>query len=70
MTSMPRKTTTAVREDVARWARRKKADENTSVSKLVRRMLEDRMRQPSEYRRLFAAGRKLARYRELTLPIG
>lgn len=41
--------TITVSEEAARWARRKAADENTSVSKLVGRMLEDKMRQTDEY---------------------
>ena len=41
--------TITVSEEAAHWARRKAADENTSVSKLVGRMLEDQMRQNDEY---------------------
>jgi len=41
--------TITVSEDAARWARRKAADENTSVSKLVGRMLENQMRATDEY---------------------
>jgi hypothetical protein len=41
--------TITVSEDAARWARRKAAEENTSVSKLVGRMLEDQMRLTDEY---------------------
>ncbi len=36
--------TITVSEDAARWARRKAADENTSVSKLVGGMIEQQMR--------------------------
>src|SRR5271165_6009072 len=36
--------TITVSEEAARWARRKAAEENTSVSKLVGRMLEEQMR--------------------------
>ena len=36
-------------EEALRWARKKAAEENTSVSKLVGRMLEDKMRQTDEY---------------------
>jgi hypothetical protein len=35
--------TITVSEEVARWARKKAAEENTSVSKLVGRMLERQM---------------------------
>lgn len=41
--------TITVREDVARWARKKAAEENTSVSKLVGQMLERQMRMTDEY---------------------
>lgn len=41
--------TITVSEEAARWARKKAAEENTSVSKLVGRMLEDQMRQSDEY---------------------
>lgn len=41
--------TITVREDVARWARKKAAEDNTSVSKLVGQMLERQMRMTDEY---------------------
>ena len=41
--------TITVSEEAARWARREAAEENTSVSKLVGRMLEDQMRRTDEY---------------------
>jgi hypothetical protein len=41
--------TITLEEEALRWARRKAAEENTSVSKLVGRMLEDKMRQTDEY---------------------
>jgi len=41
--------TITLSEDAARWARAKAAEENTSVSKLVGRMLEDQMRASSRY---------------------
>jgi hypothetical protein len=44
-----RNVTITVEENVARWARRKAAEENTSVSKLVGRMLEKEMRLNDEY---------------------
>ena len=50
---MLRNMTITVSEEAARWARRKAADENTSVSKLVGRMLEDQMRLSDEYRRAY-----------------
>ena len=41
--------TIAVSEEAAHWARKKAAEENTSVSRLVGRMLEDQMRRTDEY---------------------
>lgn len=41
--------TITVSEDAARWARRKAAEENTSVSKLVGGMLERQMRLSDDY---------------------
>jgi hypothetical protein len=35
------------------WARKKAAEENTSVSRLVGKMLENQMRQTDEYWRAF-----------------
>ena len=46
---MLKNVTITVDEDALRWARKKAAEENTSVSKLVGRMLEDKMRQTDEY---------------------
>lgn len=51
--------TITVSEEVARWARRKAADENTSVSKLVGRMLEEEMRRTDRYRKAVEKLRKL-----------
>ena len=45
--------TITVDEDVARWARLKAAEENTSVSKLVGRMLAREMRLNDEYWQAF-----------------
>jgi hypothetical protein len=44
-----RNLTITISEDAARWARRKAAEENTSVSRLVGRMLENQMRLSDEY---------------------
>ena len=41
--------TITVSEEVALWARKAAAEENTSVSKLVGRMLEDEMVRRDEY---------------------
>ena len=51
--------TITVSEDAARWARRKAADENTSVSKLVGRMLEDQMRLTDDYWKAYEAWKAL-----------
>jgi hypothetical protein len=41
--------TITVSEEAARWAGKKADEENSSVSKLVGRMLEDQMRRTDEY---------------------
>jgi hypothetical protein len=41
--------TITVPEEVAHWARKKAAEENTSVSKLVGKMLEEEMRRSADY---------------------
>ena len=46
---MLKNVTITVEEDALRWARKQAAEKNTSVSKLVGRMLEDKMRQTDEY---------------------
>ncbi|MDQ2901163.1 MAG: CopG family transcriptional regulator [Acidobacteriota bacterium] len=51
--------TITVGEEAARWARRKAAEENTSVSKLVGAMLETQMRQGDEYWRAFRQWKKI-----------
>ena len=51
--------TITVSEDAARWARRKAAEENTSVSKLVGRMLEEQMRRGDSYEQAYEKWRKL-----------
>jgi len=44
-----RNVTITLTEEAALWARKKAAEENTSVSKLVGRMLENQMRLSDEY---------------------
>jgi hypothetical protein len=46
-----KKVTIILTEEVAGWARRKAAEENTSVSKLVGRMLKSQMRMSDDYDR-------------------
>jgi hypothetical protein len=50
--------TITVTEEVARWARKAAAEENTSVSKLVGRMLEDEMRRRDDYWQAYERWRK------------
>jgi hypothetical protein len=45
--------TITVEEDVAHWARRKAADENTSVSKIVGQMLRDHMLRSADFSRAY-----------------
>jgi len=51
--------TITVSEEAAGWARKKAAGENTSVSKLVGRMLEDQMRRDDDYWRAYEQWKKL-----------
>ena len=53
--------TITVSEEVARWARKKAAEENTSVSKLVGRLLEAQMRATDEYWRAFRTAKRLSK---------
>lgn len=46
---MPKNITIKISDEAAKWARRKAADENTSVSRLVGEMLERQMRLTDEY---------------------
>jgi hypothetical protein len=48
-----RNVTITLSEEVARWARRRAAEENTSVSRLVGRLLENQMRLSDEYWRAY-----------------
>ncbi len=54
-----RNMTITVSEELARWARKKAAEENTSVSKLVGRMLENQMRMTDEYWRAYDRWKKI-----------
>jgi len=54
-----RNLTITVEEDVLRWARKKAAEEDTSVSKLVGRMLEAQMRASDEYWRAYRRWKKI-----------
>ena len=56
---MLRNITITVSEEAARWARKKAAEENTSVSKLVGRMLENQMRQGDEYWRAYRQWKRI-----------
>jgi hypothetical protein len=46
--------------EVAHWARRKAANENTSVSKLVSRLLEKEMRASDSYWRAYEEWKRLS----------
>lgn len=59
MKSKLRNVTITLEEDVARWARLEAARQETSVSRLLGRILEERMAQQDEYGR--AMRRALAR---------
>ena len=54
-----RNITITVSEDAARWARKKAAEENTSVSKLVGRMLEEQMHMSDEYWRAYRQWKRI-----------
>jgi hypothetical protein len=51
--------TITVSEEAARWARRKAAEEETSVSKLVGRMLEEQMRHGDDYWRAYEKWKRI-----------
>ena len=59
LTSVLKKVTITVTEEAASWARKKAAEENTSVSKLVGRMLETQMRTGDEYWRAYDRWKKI-----------
>lgn len=50
---MPKNVTIKISDQAALWARRKAAEENTSVSRLVGEMLERQMRLTDDYWRAF-----------------
>jgi hypothetical protein len=50
---VPKNVTIKISDEAALWARRKAAEENTSVSRLVGEMLERQMRLTDEYWRAF-----------------
>ena len=51
--------TITLSEEAAQWARRKAAEENTSVSRLLGGMLEKQMFMSDDYHRAFARWKKL-----------
>jgi hypothetical protein len=51
--------TISLDEELAHWARRKAADENTSVSKLIARLLDREMRASDKYWRAYEQWKKL-----------
>jgi len=61
---LPKKVTIKISNQAALWARRRTAEENTSVSRLVGEMLERQMRLTDDYWRAFEhwkSNRPLAR---------
>jgi hypothetical protein len=54
-----RNVTITLSEEVARWARKTAAEEDTSVSKLVGRMLEDEMRRRDQYWQAYEGLKKI-----------
>lgn len=56
---MAKNVTIRISDEAAHWARRKAADENTSVSRLVGEMLERQMRITDEYWRAFERWKRL-----------
>jgi len=53
--------TITVSEETALWARQRAAEENTSVSKLVGRMLEEAKLRTGAYQRAYEDWKKLAK---------
>ena len=51
--------TITVTEEVARWARKEAAEHNTSVSKLVGQLLEEKMRRNDSYWKAYERWKKL-----------
>ncbi len=51
--------TVTVEEETLQWARRRAAEENTSVSKLIGRMLENEMRRTDEYWKAYERLKKI-----------
>lgn len=56
-----RNVTITVSEQALEWARREAAAKNTSVSKLVGRMIEDKMRLTSEYWQAYERWKELVK---------
>lgn len=51
--------TVTVEDEALQWARRRAAEENTSVSKLIGRMLENEMRRTDEYWKAYERLKKI-----------
>jgi hypothetical protein len=54
-----RNVTISLPEEVAYWARKRAAEENTSVSRLVGKMLEAQMRQTDDYQEAYRRWQEL-----------
>jgi hypothetical protein len=61
--------TITLEEEALRWARRKAADEGTSVSKLVGQMLEREMRRTDAYWKAFEKWKKIKPF-PMSQPVG
>ncbi len=62
-----RNVTISLDDEVARWARRQAAEEDTSVSKYISRILEQKMRGSDRYWQAYEQWKKLGR--DLGAPI-
>lgn len=56
---MLKNVTVTVEDEALQWARRRAAEENTSVSKLIGRMLENEMRRTDEYWKAYERLKKI-----------
>lgn len=57
--------TVTLEEDALHWARRRAAEENTSVSKLLGRLLTDEMRRDGEYWKAYEKWKRIKPIRGL-----
>jgi hypothetical protein len=60
---MPVNITIQISEEAARWARRKAAEDNTTISRMVGELLERQMSLSDEYWRASSAGSRTVLWR-------